>query len=82
MRQILDIPHPDCRITVFAWNSRYLVKLERGPLEQTYKVPETEMPPGPPEDALRRLIDTAFIAECVHRFQQMATSWHDALERL
>lgn len=82
MRQIADIPHPDAKITVFAWNGKLLVKLERGPFEQTYKVAELDLPPGPPETIVHRLVDTAFVAEALARFAQMAASWHDALERL
>lgn len=82
VRQIADIPHPDAKITVFAWNGKLLVKLERGPFEQTYKVAELDLPPGPSEELARRLVDTAFVAEAVARFSQMAASWADALERL
>jgi len=82
MRQVADIPHPEAKITVFSWNGKYLVKLERGPFEQTYKVAELDLPPGPPEQVVRRLVDTAFVAEAVAQFAQMAASWNDAFERL
>ncbi len=82
MRQLAIIPHPDAQITVFAWNGKYLVKLERGPFEQTYKIAELDMPPGPPDAVIRRLVDSVFIAEAVARFSQMHASWAEALERL
>jgi hypothetical protein len=82
MRQLADIPHPDVKITLFSWNGKYLVKLERGPFEQTYKVAEMDLPPGAPDEVVRRLVDTAFVAEAVARFTEMRTSWGDALDRL
>jgi hypothetical protein len=81
MRQLGQIPHPDVSITLFAWNGKVLVKLERGPFEQTYKIAEADLPPGPPETLVRRLVDTAFVAEAVARFSEMRASWADALER-
>lgn len=82
MRQLGQIPHPDATITLFAWNGKFLVKLERGPFEQTYKIAELDLPPGPPDDLIRRLVDTAFVAEAVARFREMHASWTDAIERL
>ena len=82
MRQLAQIPHPDASITLFAWNGKFLVKIERGPFEQTYKIAELDLPPGPPDDVVRRLVDSAFVAEAVARFADMRTSWGAALERL
>ena len=82
MRQLAVIPHPDAQITVFAWNGKYLVKLERGPFEQTYKIAELDLPPGPADEVVRRLVDATFVAEAVARFSQMRASWAEALERL
>ncbi len=82
MRQLADIPHPDVKITLFSWNGKYLVKLERGPFEQTYKVAEMDLPPGAPDEVIRRLVDPAFVAEAVARFSEMRASWGDALDRL
>lgn len=82
MRQIGQIPHPDATITLFAWNSKVLVKLERGPYEQTYKIAEMDLPPGAPDELVRRLVDAPFVAEAVARFTEMHTSWQGAIERL
>ena len=43
MRVVVEIPHKECKITVFAWNNRYLIKLEQGLLEQTFKVNEYDL---------------------------------------
>ena len=38
MRIVDQIPHDVFTITVFSMNNRYLIKLEAGPMEQTYKL--------------------------------------------
>jgi hypothetical protein len=43
MRVVGEIPHSDCKITIFSWNNRYLIKLEQGLLEQTFKVNEFDI---------------------------------------
>src|SRR4051812_23403732 len=43
MRVVGEIPHSDCKITIFHWNNRYLIKLERGPFEQTFKIQEYDL---------------------------------------
>lgn len=78
MRQLLRIPHPQISITVFGNNGRYILKLEAGPMEQTYKVPEESV--GGPERT-RDLLDEAFLAECIAHFNLMYRSLLDAQER-
>ena len=43
MRVIGKIPHEEFIITVCDWNNKYLVKVESGPYEQTYKVSQTDV---------------------------------------
>lgn len=79
MRVIADIPHPDCKITLFYWNSKYIIKLERGPLEQTYKVSEFDVTG---EQDVRKLLDASFLADVMRRFAEMEGSFYQALSRL
>lgn len=78
MRVVADIPHPAVKITVFAWNGKYLLKLERGPYEQTYKISEMEVAG---DEAMKHLLDETFIAEALALFQQMHGNLMAALER-
>jgi hypothetical protein len=78
MRLVREISRPDCKITIFSWNNRYLIKLEQGPLEQTFKVPETDVSG---EDELLRLIDAEFLHQAGLRFQDMGQSLYEARER-
>ena len=79
MRVVLEIPHRDCKITVFAWNNRYLIKLEQGLLEQTFKVNEYDLSG---ESELPKIIDEPFIQEAIRRFADMNASLQQALQRL
>ncbi len=78
MRLVREITHPDCKITIFSWNNRYLIKLEQGALEQTFKVSETDL--SGDEDLLS-ILDAEFLHQAVLRFQDMGQSLHEAMER-
>ncbi|GAA4012378.1 hypothetical protein GCM10022408_26360 [Hymenobacter fastidiosus] len=78
MRQLADIPHPDAKITLFSWNGKYLIKLEKGPLEQTYKVSEMDVTS---EADVRTLLDAEFVAAAVQRFAQMRQDLQAAFDR-
>jgi hypothetical protein len=78
MRVIGEIPHSFCRITLFSWNDRYLIKLEHGFFEQTFKINTTELTS---EKELFTIIDQKFIEEAVSRFDLMAQSLQEALQR-
>lgn len=79
MRIVAEIPHAAVKITVFAWNGKYLIKLERGPYEQTYKISEMEVPG---DEAIKQLLDDTFINEAVGLFQQMHGNLMAAQERV
>jgi hypothetical protein len=75
MRIIGEIPHPDCRITLFHWNNRYIIKLEKDYLEQTFKIDQFDLSS---ENDLRILVNDAFIREAMIRFEAMAESVQEA----
>ena len=78
MRVVGEIPHPECKITIFAWNNRYLIKLEQGLLEQTFKVNEYDVTS---EAELYRIVDKAFLEEAMQRFAGMSESLRQAMQR-
>lgn len=71
MRVVGEIPHGHLKITIFNWNNRYLIKLEDGAYEQTFKVSEFDIAS---DDDLRKLVDDEFIKEAEARFHDMAQS--------
>jgi len=78
MRVVGEIPHPECKITIFAWNNRYLIKLEQGLLEQTFKVNEYDVTS---EAEVYRIVDEAFLEEAMQRFAGMSESLRQAMQR-
>ena len=79
MRIIGEIPHPACKITLFSWNSKYLIKLERGLIEQTFKIPEYEVSG---DQDIQRLVAGDFLAQALQRFDEMEASLMQAMEEL
>ena len=80
MRVLAQIPHPECQITLFAWNGKYIVKLERGMLEQTYKISELDVAS---EAEVRQIIeDQAFVQGVLRRFAEMEAALGETMNRL
>ena len=80
MRIIGYIPHPVVKITVFQLNMKYSIKLELGFLEQTYKVRESDMVNG--FGAVVKLVDEAFMDQCLKRFEDMQADLGAAFKRM
>lgn len=68
MRIVSEIPHPECKITLFNWNNRYLLKLEKGYLEQTYKIDQFEVPS---DGDILKLLDSEFMTRVLMCFDEM-----------
>jgi hypothetical protein len=79
MRVVADIPHPHCKITLFAWNGKFIIKIEMGMLEQTYKVSELDVFV---EEDVKKLLDSEFMNGVVKRFSEMDSALFEAIERL
>jgi hypothetical protein len=79
MRVIGEISHPECKITIFHWNNKYLLKLELGPFEQTFKINEFDVSS---EDALKKMVNEDFISQAMARFADMSRSLADASEEI
>lgn len=79
MRIISEIPHPSFKITLYAWNNRYLIKLERDKLEQTFKVEQFDITS---EKELPLLLSDAFLQRASDRFDEMEQSLAETLGTL
>ncbi|MEP2770860.1 MAG: hypothetical protein ABJH05_01840 [Fulvivirga sp.] len=79
MRVVREINNDRCKITVFNWNAKYLIKLEQGDLEQTYKVDEMDILA---ESDIDDILNETFISEAVNRFREMNISLAKATEHL
>jgi hypothetical protein len=78
MRVIKEVSYPEFKVTVFYWNNRYLLKLEQGLLEQTYKINQFDVTG---EEEVLSLLDATFIEEASQRFREMRQSLQDGLAR-
>lgn len=78
MRVVKEIAHPQLKITVYAWNNRYLIKFERGLIEQTFKINETDLAGEADVDAL---LDSVFIEKVTENFLEMERVFIDTQRR-
>ncbi len=69
MRVLAELPHPDCKITLFGMNQKYIIKFEQGSLEQSYKLAEADVVGG--INGVFEMLDEAFINEVLALFAQM-----------
>lgn len=77
MRVIGEIPHTSCKITLFNWNGKYLLKFEQGPIEQTYKVSEMDVTS---EQDVIALTKPPFIDKVLLRFEEMQKDLFEAMD--
>lgn len=79
MRIVAELPHPDCKISIFAMNQKFIIKFEQGTLEQSYKISETDIVGG--VNGVFELIDEEFIKEVTEHFSTMRKSFIEAYQR-
>ncbi len=80
MRVIAELPHPECKITLFNMNQKYIIKFEQGTLEQSYKLSEIDLTGGGVNEIFQ-ILDEAFISSVVERFKLMRTDFSAAYNR-
>jgi len=80
MRVIAELPHPDCKITLFNMNQKYIVKFEQGTLEQSYKLSELDLSGGGANEIFQ-LLDEEFMVTVIDRFKTMRTDFSSAYKR-
>lgn len=79
MRVIAELPHSDCKITIFSINQKFIIKLEKGIFEQIYKISELDVPKG--TNGVFQLLDKEFVNSAVERFNQMRLDFNSAYKR-
>jgi len=78
MRVVKEFSRPDCKITIYSWNNRYIVKLEQGTIEQTFKIDALDIEN---DEAVLKVLDAEFLQQALIRFQDMGQSLYEAIER-
>jgi hypothetical protein len=71
MRVIREETRGEIRVSIFSWNSKYIFKYELGPMEQTFKVSETDILE---ETELESFLEGEFLEEVKQRFEEMGES--------
>jgi hypothetical protein len=71
MRVVKEVTLGEIRVSIFSWNSKYIFKYELGPMEQTFKVSETDILE---ESELVGFLEGEFLEEVRQRFIEMGES--------
>lgn len=79
MRIIAELPHPEFKISILSMNQKFIVKVEQGTLEQTFKMAEMDLTDG--VNSVFELLDEEFLKTVAARFTQMRKDWADAYYR-
>lgn len=80
MRTVFELPHPDFKVTVYAWNNKYIIKLEKGNYEQTFKI--SEMDVSGDEDIKKIVQDEDFVSSAKQRFINMNSDLNNILNKI
>ena len=79
MRIIGNIPHPSITISIFSMNDKYQIRFEAGPMEQIFKIAQTDVNGI---EGINKLVDEEFLQKIMERFNEMYLSFKDAKGRL
>ncbi|WP_192350195.1 hypothetical protein [Algoriphagus sp. Y33] len=79
MRVVKEFNQENIRISVFSWNSKYIIKYELGPMEQTFKIPEMDVVA---ETDLEIFWNGIFFDKVKLRFKEMGESFRSEVENL
>ena len=76
MKFLHKIAHIDVDISLYEWNSKWIVKFEWNQYEQSYKVAQFDVEK---KSEIEAAITPAFIAQVMERFEIMQEQWDEAL---
>lgn len=79
MRVLEEIPHPACKITIFQWNGKYIVKFETATLEQSYKISEQDVM-GLAD--VKKIVNHDFITKVYQRFLDMSKDMNQEFQKV
>jgi hypothetical protein len=79
MRTVAELPHPEFKITIMSMNQKFIIKLEQGSLEQTYKIPEMDLTEG--VNSVFELLDEVFLKTVAARFIEMRKDFKESFYR-
>lgn len=80
MRVVAELPHPSCKITIYKMGEKYIIKLEQGPFEQSYKISELNLTSNGINDIFQ-ILDEEFMETVKQRFEAMRNDFTTAFNR-
>ncbi|REA64063.1 hypothetical protein DSL64_00420 [Dyadobacter luteus] len=78
MRYIKDVPSKDFKIGIYQWNNKYIIKVETGMFEQTYKIDQYEVETV---EEIEKCIDEPFLRAVAQTFDSMGGQFQATLLR-
>jgi hypothetical protein len=79
MRIIAELPHPEFKISILNMNQKFIIKIEQGALEQSYKIPEMDLTDG--VNSVFELLDETFLKTVGERFVVMRKDFKETYFR-
>ncbi len=79
MRIIAELPHPEFKISILNMNRKFIVKIEQGNLEQSYKVAEADLMDD--VNSVFELLDEVFLKNVSTRFAEMRKDFKESYHR-
>lgn len=79
MRVVKELIQEEVRVSIFSWNNKYILKFELGPMEQTFKLSETDVLE---ESELDTFLVGDFFEKVKLRFDEMGKTFRSQLENL
>lgn len=77
MRVVAEIPHDKYKIQIFSYNAKYILKIELGQFEQTFKIGELDVMGL--ED-VKKMVTPELLSNSLKRFIDMRTDWEHAFQ--
>lgn len=78
MRYIKDITSNRFKIGLYQWNNKYIVRIEFGMYEQTYKIEEYEVENV---EEIEKCVDDLFLEKVTRVFESMHEGFGETLSR-
>jgi len=79
MRIIAELPHPEFKISILNMNQKFIIKIEQGTIEQSYKIPEMDLTDG--VNSVFELLDEEFLNTVATRFLEMRKDFKESYFR-
>ena len=79
MRIIAELPHPDFKISILNMNHKFIIKVEQGNFEQTYKIAEADLLDG--ANSIFELLDEELLKTVSERFEAMRSDFKASYNR-